>query len=207
MLTVWGRNNSINVQKVMWTIGELGLEHRRIDAGGAHGVNDTEKFLAMNPNGLVPVLEEEDGRTLWESNAIVRYLASVHGRGSLWPEDPFERALADRWMDWQATVIHADLTPVFWGLVRHAPAYATEAARAPHVERLKRTFGILDRHLADRDFVLGDRLTMGDIPVGAATYRYLGIDIDRPELPHLRRWYERLAARPAFATHVMIPIT
>lgn len=207
MLTIWGRNNSINVQKAMWAVGELGLAHRRIDTGGAFGGNDTEEYLGKNPNGLVPVLEHEDGRVLWESNAIVRYLSSVHGAGTLWPEDPYERALADRWMDWQATAIHADLTPVFWGLVRNQPEFSTVEARVPHVEKLGQKFVILDAHLADRAFVLGDRLTMGDIPVGAATYRYFAMDIPRPDLPNLRRWYESLTTREAFATHVMIPLS
>jgi glutathione S-transferase len=207
MLKIWGRNNSINVQKVMWTVGELGLDHERIDAGGAFGGLDTDDYTAKNPNRLVPVLEEPDGRILWESNAIVRYLASVHGRGGLWPDDPFERASSDRWMDWMVTTLHPDLTPVFWGLIRNAPAYATPEARKPHVEKLGRNFAILDRHLADRAFVGGDRLTIGDIPVGAATYRYYALAIDRPDLPNVRRWYEALTKRPAYATHVMIPLT
>jgi len=207
MLKIWGRNNSINVQKVMWTVGELGLAHERIDAGGAFGGLDTEDYGARNPNRLVPVLEEPDGRVLWESNAIVRYLASVHGRGGLWPEDDFDRASVDRWMDWMVTTLHPDLTPVFWGLIRNAPAYGTPEARAPHVEKLGRAFAILDRHLADRAFVGGDTFTMGDIPVGAATYRYYTLAIDHADLPHLRRWYESLTGRPAYATHVMIPLT
>jgi glutathione S-transferase len=207
MLKIWGRNNSINVQKVMWTVGELGLAHERIDAGGAFGGLDTDDYGAKNPNRLVPVLEESDGRVLWESHAIVRYLASVHGRGGLWPEDDFDRASVDRWMDWMVTTLHPDLTPVFWGLFRNAPAYATPEARAPHVEKLGHSFAILDRHLADRAFVGGDTFTMGDIPVGAATYRYYALAIDHADLPHLRRWYESLTSRPAYATHVMIPLT
>lgn len=207
MLKIWGRNNSINVQKVMWTVGELELDHERIDAGGAFGGLDTDDYTAKNPNRLVPVLEEPDGRILWESNAILRYLASVHGRGGLWPDDAFERASSDRWMDWMVTTLHPDLTPVFWGLIRNAPAYATPEARKTHVEKLGRSFAILDRQLADRAFVGGDRPTIGDIPVGAATYRYYALAIDRPDLPNVRRWYEALTERPAYATHVMIPLT
>lgn len=207
MLKIWGRNNSINVQKVMWAVGELGLAHERIDVGGAFGGLDSDDYAAMNPNRLVPVLEEPGGRVLWESNTIVRYLAAVHGRGGLWPDDDFARARSDRWMDWMVTTLQPDLTPVFWGLIREAPSHDTAEARAPHVEQLAASFAILDRHLADNAFVGGDDLTVGDIPTGAATYRYFTLGIDHADVPHVRRWYQSLTSRPAFATHVMIPLT
>src|ERR1700691_4714939 len=121
MIKIWGRKTSSNVQKVMWAIGELGLPHERIDVGGAFGKNREPAYLAMNPNGLVPTLEEEDGYLLWESNSIIRYLAARHG-GPLQPAHPKTRALASQWMDWQLSVFGPAITPVFWGMIRTAPA-------------------------------------------------------------------------------------
>ena len=206
MLKVWGRNNSINVQKVMWTVAELGLEHERIDAGGRFGGLDTPEYGALNPNRLVPVIEDGDV-VVWESNAIVRYLAARHGAAGLWPADPALRAQADQWMDWKITSLQPDMTVVFWGLVRTPPEQRDTARIESAAERLGRTFAVLDEHLAGRHFVAGDHLTMGDIPVGAACYRYHALPIKRPPLPGLESWYARLQEREAFHSHVMIPLT
>lgn len=206
MLRIWGRPNSINVQKVMWVVGELGLEHERLDAGGQFGKNDTAEYAAMNPNRLIPVLEDGD-RAIWESNAIVRYLAARYGAGSLWPEDPGERALADQWMDWQVSVLQPATAPVFIGLVRTPPDQRDQVAIAQGTERLVAAMRLLDGHLAQRRFVAGDRLTMGDVPVGCACWRYRGLEIARPELPHLDRWFGQLEQREAYQRHVMIPLT
>ena len=206
MLKIWGRNNSINVQKVMWTVAELGLEHQRIDAGGRFGQLDTPEYGALNPNRLVPVIEDGDV-VVWESNAIVRYLAARYGAGGLWPADPALRAQADKWMDWKITSLQPDMTVVFWGLVRTPPEQRDTARIESAAERLGRTFAILDEHLAGRRFVAGDHLTMGDIPVGAACYRYHALPIKRPPLPDLESWYARLQDREAFRSHVMIPLT
>jgi len=206
MLKIWGRNNSINVQKVMWTVAELGLEHQRIDAGGRFGQLDTPEYGALNPNRLVPVIEDGDV-VVWESNAIVRYLASRHGAGGLWPADPALRAQADKWMDWKITSLQPDMTVVFWGLVRTLPEQRDMGRIESAAERLGRTFAILDDHLAGRRFVAGDDLTMGDIPVGAACYRYHALPIKRPALPGLESWYARLQDREPFRSHVMIPLT
>ena len=206
MLKVLGRPNSINVQKAMWTVGELGLDHERIDLGGAFGGLDTEEYGAMNPNRLIPTLVV-DGRTLWESNTIVRYLAGTHGMGGLCPADPYDRARAEQWMDWQITSIHHHLTVLFLGLIRNAPEYQDQAVRNAANEQLGKTFAILDGQLSGANFVLGDRLTIADIPAGAATYRYFNMDLERPSLPNVERWYAALTGRPAFAEHVMIPLT
>ena len=206
MLKVWGRNNSINVQKVMWTVAELGLEHQRIDASGRFGQLDTPEYGALNPNRLVPVIEDGDV-VVWESNAIVRYLAARYGADSLWPADPARRAQADKWMDWTITSLQPDMTVVFWGLVRTLPEQRDMGRIESAAERLGRTFAILDDHLAGRRFVAGDDLTMGDIPVGAACYRYHALPIKRPPLPDLESWYARLQDREAFRSHVMIPLT
>lgn len=206
MLKIWGRNNSINVQKVMWTVAELGLEHQRIDVGGQYGGLDTPEYGALNPNRLIPTLED-DGVVVWESNAIVRYLASRYGNGKLWPADSARRARADQWMDWMLTSLLPDLTLVFWGLIRTPPEKRDLAAIGMAAEKLGRTFAILDAHLTGHRFVTGEHLTMGDIPLGAACYRYHKLEIDRPHLPALEAWYARLQERPAYRTHVMIPLT
>src|SRR6266849_7004952 len=127
MIKIWGRNTSVNVQKVMWAVGELELPHERIDVGGAFGKNKEPAYLAMNPNGLVPTLEE-DGFLLWESNAIVRYLAAKYGAGSLEPAELRVRASASRWMDWQLTVCAPAIQPLFWALIRTPPEKRDPAA-------------------------------------------------------------------------------
>ena len=206
MLKVWGRNNSINVQKVMWAVGELGLEHERIDVGGAFGGLDTPEYGRLNPNRRVPTVE--DGEVVvWESNACVRYLAARFGAGTLWPEDPGRRARADMWMDWQVATLLPDMTVVFWGLIRTPEAERDHARIAAAVERLGTTWRILDEHLASRRFVAGDALTIGDIPVGAGCYRYYSLPIERPSLPKLEAWYGRLKERAPFREHVMVPLT
>jgi len=206
VLKILGRNNSSNVQKVMWCCGELGLKVDRSDIGGPFGKNKDPDYLALNPNGLVPAMDD-DGFILWESNAIVRYLAAKHGTGTLWPSDLRQRADADRWMDWQATTVGPAITPVFMGLIRTPPEKrdpaAIEAARQKTADVLK----ILDAHLAKRPYVAGDILTMGDIPLGIVAYRWFNFAIERPEAKNLRAWYDRLTQRAAFRQHVMIPIT
>ena len=206
MLTIWGRNNSINVQKAMWAVGELGLDHRRIDVGGAFGGLDQSDYAAKNPNRRIPTLED-DGLVVWESNAIVRYLAGQHGAGTLWPEDPATRAIADQWMDWQQTTLLADMFVVFWGLVRTPAGERDMAAIEASAANLAGLWRRLEDHLQDRDYVCGQAFTMGDIPVGAACYRYHELAIDRPELPAIAAWYDRLQARPPYREHVMIPLS
>ena len=206
MLTIWGRNNSINVQKAMWAVGELGLDHRRIDVGGAFGGLDQADYAAKNPNRRIPTLED-DGLVVWESNAIVRYLAGKHGTGTLWPADPAARAIADQWMDWQQTTLLADMFVVFWGLVRTAAGERDMAAIEASGANLAGLWQRLEDHLQDRDYVCGASFTMGDIPVGAACYRYHELAIARPELPSIAAWYDRLQARPAYREHVMIPLS
>lgn len=205
MLRVWGRTSSINVQKVMWTIGELGLAHERVDVGGEHGGLDTTEYAARNPNRRIPTLEE-GAFTLWESKVIVRYLAAEHDRGGLWPVEPERRALADQWMDWQQTTLFDDMRTVFVGLVRTEPARRDRAAIEAAVERLKPLWERLDRHLAGRPFVAGETFTMGDIPVGAMYHRYRALEVERGSDEALSAWYERLTQRPAYREHVMLPL-
>ena len=206
MLKIWGRTNSFNVQKVMWTVDELGLAHERIDAGGAFGGLDTEAYGKQNPNRRIPLVE--DGQlALWESNAIVRYLAAKYGGGTLWPEDPGMRSLADRWMDWQITTLQPQLHTIFWGLIRTAEADRDMAAIDAAVLAIRPIWQLLDDHLATHRWIGGADLTMGDIPLGCATWRYLNLPIDRPHLPNLEHWSARLQERPAYRRHVMLPVT
>jgi glutathione S-transferase len=201
MLKVWGRDTSSNVQKVMWAIGELGLACERVDIGGPFGKNREPAYLAMNPNGLVPTLQEDDF-LLWESNSIVRYLARKHGAGTLEPADPRICALASQWMDWQLTVVGPAMFPVFWGLVRTPPEQRdTKAIEAGKV-KLTDAMKILDAQLGKTRFVAGDAFSMGDIPVGIMGRRFRDLVPERPALPHLERWYGEIAARPPFRRHV-----
>lgn len=206
MLKIWGRPNSINVQKVMWAVGELGLDHERTDVGGAFGGLDTDAYGRLNPNRKIPVVEDGD-TVVWESHSCVRYLAARYGTGSLFADDPAERALGDRWMDWKLTTVHPHLHVCFWGLIRTPEADRDMAAITQAAKDLGQVWQILDDHLADKAFVSGDSLTMGDMPVGAAFYRYASLPIEQPTLPHIAAWYDRLKTRTAFQNHVMIPVT
>jgi glutathione S-transferase len=205
MLTIWGRPNSVNVQKVLWCCEEIGLEYKRIDAGGAFGVVDTPEYLKLNPNRLVPTIDDE-GFVLWESNAIVRYLAAKHGKGLL-PDDLAARARADRWMDWQQTTFWPAIRPLFMGLVRTAPD--KRDARAIEESRLKtaEVLVVLDQYLASQAFVAGDAFTVGDIPLGCAVWRWMALPIERPARPGVQRWFDALSGRLPFKAVVMLPLT
>jgi glutathione S-transferase len=202
MLKIWGRNTSINVQKVMWAIGELGIGHERINVGGAFGKNNEPAYLAMNPNGLVPTLEEDDF-ILWESNAIVRYLASKYGAGTLEPKDPRARASAGRWMDWQLSVTAPTIHPLFWGLVRTPPEKRDQAKINDARDKTTATMNILDAQLGKTAFVAADEFSMGDIPVALTAYRYRRLVPERSGLGNLERWYAAIEQRPAFREHVL----
>lgn len=207
MLNIWGRKNSSNVQKVMWTVGELGLPHEHVEAGGAFGGNREPSYLAMNPNGLVPTIQDGD-LVLWESNAIVRYLSGKYGAGTLAPSDIATRARAEQWMDWQLSTVNALMVTTYWGLVRtplekrdHA---AIEAARLKFTEALQ----IVDAQLGKTRFLAGDAFCMGDIPLALMAHRYLFLFPDHPSLPNMERWYASLSSRKAFQDHVaVVPMT
>jgi glutathione S-transferase len=202
MLKVWGRKNSANVQKAMWAIGELALAHERIDIAGAFGRNREPAYLRLNPNGLVPTLEDGD-LVLWESNTIVRYLASLHGQGTLEPADPKARAQASQWMDWQLSVLGPAIHATFWGLVRTPPEKRDLAAIAASKTNTTAAIEILDAQLAKTAYVAGDAFSMGDIPVGIFGYRFHALVTERPPLPHFERWFAAISARPAFHDHVL----
>lgn len=206
MLQLLGRANSSNVMKVVWLLEEMQLPYQRKDIGGQFGGNDTPEYRAMNPNGVVPTLIEDDF-VLWESNAILRYLAASHEAGhAFWPRDLRARADVDRWMDWQQTTLGPPMTTVFWGLVRTAPEQRDMAAINKAASRLGTLYGFLEARLAEHDYIAGSALTLCDISIGVHAHRWMSFEgIDKPAHPHLRAWYERLLARPPFKAHVGAP--
>ena len=206
MLRIWGRSNSINVQKVLWCCGELDVPYDRVDVGGPFGGNREPEYLRLNPNGLVPTISD-GGFVLWESNAIVRYLAARHAMGTLCPENLAERADADRWMDWQLGTLWANFRPAFIGLIRTPPEKRNRALIAKAISKTAETLTVLDAHLVGRDYVTGLSLTMADIPLGATAYRWFSLDIERPPMPNLEAWYERLCARAPYRANVMLPLS
>lgn len=208
MRRVLGRANSSNVMKVLWLLDELGLAFEREDYGGAFGRVQTPEYRALNPNGVVPTLIEDEF-VLWESNAILRYLAAAQAAGTpMWPESLHQRANIDRWMDWQQTTLGAPMTTVFWGLVRTAPEARDMAAVTAAAAKLGKLYGILDGVVAREGYVAGPDLTPADICIGVHAFRYFSFDgVERPALPALQDWFARLRARPAFATHVDHPMT
>jgi glutathione S-transferase len=208
VIKVWGRNTSSNVQKVMWAIGEIGVPHQRIDIGGPFGQNREPAYLAMNPNGLVPTLEEDDGFLLWESNTIVRYLAAKHKAAVLEPADLRKRALASKWMDWQLSVAGPAIFGCFWGLIRTPPDKRDHAAIEDSRKKTTAAMTIMDQQLAKTAYLAGDEFSYGDIPVGIIAYRYRQLVPQRPALANFERWYAAIAARPAFKDHVAaVPLT
>jgi glutathione S-transferase len=202
MIKIWGRTTSINVQKVMWAIGELDLPHERIDAGGTFGRNNEPAYLAMNPNALVPTLEE-DGFILWESNSIVRYLAAKYGAGRLEPADLRERARANSWMDWQLSVASPAVFALFWGLIRTPAEKRDQAAIDASREKTGAAMKILDGQLGKTPFVAGETFSMGDIPVALVAYRFRRLAPEYPKFTNLERWYAGIEQRAPFKQHVL----
>lgn len=203
MLKLWGRANSSNVMKVMWLLEELGLPYHRIDIGGPFGGTSTPEYRAINPLGLVPTLEEPDGFTAFESNAILRYVCNAHAPATpLYPADPKGRARVEMWMDFQQTALNRPQSLMFQGLVRTPPEKRDNAAITAAIGDLNRIWGIIDARLAQHANVAGDDMSLADISFGVHVHRWLRLDVPgRAELPHLSAWYARLLARPAYAAH------
>jgi glutathione S-transferase len=205
MLTVWGRTTSSNVQALMWCIGELGLPFERHDIGHRYGGNGTSAFLAMNPNGKVPVLKDGESEPLWETGAILRYLATRYGAAPFWPQDLAARTHVDKWTEWSKINVALNFTgPIFWRVVRTAPQDREEAAIAEAMRILDEKLDIAETQLVRHAFLAGDDFTLADIQLGHVLYRYFDIAIERPARPALRRYYEGLTTRPAFREHVMV---
>jgi len=203
VIQILGRPNSVNVQKVMWCAAEIGIPVDRHDIGGAFGGNTTDDYLAKNPNGRVPTLIDGEF-VLWESNAIVRYLSEAYGKAPWFPESAQERGLCNQWMDWYLTTLHAPMTVIFWQLIRTIPEHRDHAAIDAAVVEANVAWAILDKHLEHNAFVLGENLTMGDVPLGCAVNRWHTLDVERPNLPRLEAYYQRLQERPHFREHVMV---
>ena len=207
MLKIWGRKNSSNVRKALWVAEELGLKYEAINAGGAFGVNDQPEYLARNPNGVVPMIEDGDF-VLWESNTIVRYLAAQYAPDStLCPSSAKARAEQDKWMDWTTSTFAVPFKTVFWGVLR-TPAeqqdWAQINAAKATIEGMLR---IVDKTLSTQPYLSGNEFGMGDIPLGSFIYAWFEMPIERTDLPHLKAWYERLQQRPAYRTAVMTALT
>ncbi|WP_431275022.1 glutathione S-transferase family protein [Variovorax ureilyticus] len=201
MLNIWGRISSINVRKVVWCAQELGLDFQRTEAGGKFGVVQTPEYLGMNPNAMVPVIDDGEGEdrvVLWESNVIVRYLCAKHSMGRLYPERLAERFDAERWMDWQQTTLNPVSGGAFKQWVRTPAAQREPEVIARSVNATEPLFALLDAHLATRTFLLGDRFTMADIPVGCEAHRWFGLpqtEYTRPSWPNVERWFADLRTR------------
>jgi glutathione S-transferase len=208
MLKLWGRVNSVNVQKVLWCCDELQLQYERIDAGLHFGRNTEPQYLAMNPNGKVPTLED-GAYVLWESNSILRYLAMQYAPGNpIYPAAPRERAAVDRWLDWTLSTLQPVDRPLFWGMVRTPAAQRDMAALQAAADAAAKVWAVLDRALSGRRYVETDTLTLADIVLGAYCRRFLDLDgVDKPSLPNLQAWYDGLKSRPAFQRHIAPALT
>ena len=206
MIKVWGRTDSSNVQKVLWCSAELGLEVERIDWGGKFGGNREKTYTDMNPNGLVPTIQ--DGSfILWESNSIMRYLVDKYGQGRLLPSTPEGRADANRWMDWQLSVFNPTIVPLFFATIRTPPEKRDPKAIQVALDKSTQAWQIVENHLEGKSYLAGNDFSIGDIPLGVWAYRWFNLPIERPQLKNISAWYERLKERKPYQTHIMIPVT
>lgn len=205
MLTIWGRKTSSNVQALMWCVSELGLAYWRHDLGHRFGGLDSESFLTLNPNGTIPVVQDDDDAPLWETGAILRYLAARYGSDQFWPADPVRRAEVDKWAEWaKLNVAMAFTVPVFWQVVRTTKTEQDAAKIEKAIQDLEAKLKIANAQLSDKTYIVGEHLTLADIQLGHILFRYYDIAIERAPLPNLRRYYNSLTERPAFQEHVMI---
>jgi glutathione S-transferase len=207
-LTIWGRANSVNVQKVLWCLAELDIPYTRIDAGMAFGKNDTPEYLAMNPNGRVPTLVDGD-YVLWESNSIMRYLNLAYGKASsIYPQDAKGRAAVDRWLDWTLSTLQPVDRPVFWALVRTPPEKRDMAAIQKDADAEAVVWRIVEAQVATRRFIEGDQFTIADIALGAFARRWFGVEgVAKPKLPNLERWFAQISERAGFKQFIAPPMT
>ncbi|MGS2743272.1 glutathione S-transferase family protein [Halomonas sp. LS-001] len=207
MITLWGRNNSTNVKKVLWVLEELELPYTQIEAGLHHGVNDTPEYLAMNPNGLVPMIKDDaTDSVLWESNAILRYLAAEYGQGKLWIEPPAKRAQAEKWMDWANITLATRHRAILTSYIRTPPENRDKAAIEAAQQECEKLLTILDDALATQPWFSGDTYGLGDIALAPFIYNLFNCGLNWQPHPHLERWYQQLTELPAFRKVVMIPV-
>jgi glutathione S-transferase len=206
MLKIWGRKTSSNVQKVLWCCGELDIAFERIDIGGPFGGNQDAEYLALNPNGLVPTVQDGE-LIMWESNTICRYLCTTRHGERLYPSDPATRTHVERWMDWQLSAIGPPMGGLLMGLIRSKPEERNQAAIEAARRRALAAWTIVEDELANRPYLAGSQLSLAEIVLGTQVYRWHTFPIERPPLKNLKAWYDRLRERPAFRTHIEIPIT
>jgi len=206
MLKIYGRRTSYNVQKIMWLVAELGVPHQRIDVGGKFGGLNTPEFQAMNPNGKIPVIDD-DGVVVWESNAVVRYIAAKYGAGSWCPTDLGKRAQADQWMDWYLSTVNPCFMGLFVDYYKVPEEKRNWSLIKNHQDKCAEVYKLVDDRLAQQANLVGDQLTMGDIPVAATLYRFYTLGVELPKFKNIEAWYERLKVRPAYAEHVMVDYT
>ncbi|MFB9867714.1 glutathione S-transferase family protein [Vreelandella sulfidaeris] len=208
MITLWGRNNSTNVKKVLWVLSELELPFEQVQAGREHGVNDTPEYLTMNPNGLVPLLKDDaTNSVLWESNTIIRYLAAQYGQGKLWIADPVARAQAEKWMDWSNSTLSPAHRVILMGYIRTPEAERDSAAIEAGMQACEKLFELMDNALVEQAYFSGDTFGLGDIAVAPFIYNLWNVGLTWQPRPHLERWYQQIAERPSYPKVVMIPVT
>jgi len=206
MIKIWGRTDSSNVQKVLWCCGELGLQFERVDCGGRYGGNKEPWYVEMNPNGLVPTLQDGEF-ILWESNSIMRYLVEKYGQGKLMPPTIEARASANRWMDWQLSTLNPAIVPLFWNLIRTPEEKRDMAVVKSALEKTTQAWRVVERYLSSGSYLAGAEFSLGDIPAGVWAYRWFNLPIERPKLSALEAWYNRLCQRAAYQKHIMLPLT
>jgi glutathione S-transferase len=202
MITVWGRRNSVNVQKVLWALEELDVPYTRENVGGQFGGNRDPDFLAMNPMGLVPVIRDGDV-TMFESNAIVRYLAARFRSGALRPQEHRGLAMAEQWMDWQQQAVAPHVNALFLNTVRTLPENRNAQVIAAAEKQAAAALAIADSWLARHDWFAGSAFSFGEIVMGALVWRYMGLDCARPAMPHVMEWLDALTQREPFRNAVM----
>jgi glutathione S-transferase len=206
MVHIWGRLNSLNVRKVVWAAQEVGVPFTRSDAGMAFGVVNTLEYRALNPNGVVPTLQDGE-LVLWESNVIVRYLCARYAPDTLYPQDLAQRFDAERWMDWQQTTFNAPGGPAFLQWIRTPADQRDMLAIGKSVAATERLLVLLDTHLATHAYMAGAHFSMADIPLGCDVHRWFGLPQPRPTLPHLERWFEAILQRPATRGVLDLPLS
>jgi len=207
VLKIWGRTTSANVMKVLWVCTELNEPYERYDVGGPYGGNDKPDYLAMNPNGRVPTVEE-NGVIMWESNTITRYICTTRRAETLYPSDPGRRTYVERWMDWQLAHCGPAVTPLFMAFVRTPAAQRDPAAIEKSRKAAIPTWQIVEDWLKHQnwDYLAGNDFTIGDIPVAIFARRWFAFEIERPPMPRLEAWFDRIKTRPGFIEHIAVPM-
>ena len=204
MLEIWGRKNANQVIQVLWTLAELEIDYQRHSIGTQDGDLETEEYKSLNPNSKIPTIRD-NGFVMWESHAIIRYLARQYGLGTLYPDDPQKAAMSDQWMTWSTDSFMGTFFPVFWQLVRTEESERDYKKITEMAKQSSEILQILEDHLVKNNFVAGEQFTYGDIPLGVLIHKYFVLDIERPSLPGIEAWYERLSIREPFQEHAMQP--